>query len=158
MSQCLSPWRVCVHMHHCCCIMAAASSSSLLLLPSSSLRLLLLAASDPHGLVGRRVNIIQEDDSTVEAMVVDFNRANQHHVVLVPPDELGEELPLAEYPESYQVRRPCAAAAYMSRACMRACARAYGPPWCGGSVRVRRCDGRAAAAARPDGAAPRACR
>lgn len=88
--------------------MAAASSSSLLLLPSSSLRLLLLAASDPHGLVGRRVNIIQEDDSTVEGMVVDYNPLEQTHFVLVnigAADEACEPLPLVEYPDAYQVSR-----------------------------------------------------
>lgn len=62
--------------------------------------------ADPHGLVGKRVNIIQEDDSTVEGMIVDWNPSDQTHVVLVgmgTADEACEPLPLVEYPDAYQV-------------------------------------------------------
>lgn len=62
--------------------------------------------ADPHGLVGKRVNIIQEDDSTVEGMVVDYNVEDQTHFVLVnmgTADEACEPLPLVEYPEAFQV-------------------------------------------------------
>lgn len=41
-------------------------------------------------------------------MIVDFNRADQTHVVLVnmgTADEACEPLPLVEYPDAYQVRR-----------------------------------------------------
>ncbi|KAF8063687.1 hypothetical protein HT031_003542 [Scenedesmus sp. PABB004] len=62
-------------------------------------------SQDPHGLVGCRVNIIQEDDSVMEGMVVDFTPSTGAHYVLVglgTPDEAGDALPLLEYPESYQ--------------------------------------------------------
>lgn len=60
---------------------------------------------DPHGLIGKRVNIIQEDDSTVEGMIVDYNPAEQQHYVLVcigTADEACEPLPLVEFPDAYQ--------------------------------------------------------
>jgi DNA polymerase II small subunit/DNA polymerase delta subunit B len=55
--------------------------------------------------VGNRVNIIQEDDTTVEGMVVDFNAEDNTHFVVVPPDENGDALPLVEYPEAYEVSK-----------------------------------------------------
>lgn len=71
-----------------------------------SLKLHTPAHADPHGLVGKRVNIIQEDDSTVEGMVVDFNPGDQTHVVLVhigTADETCEPLPLVAFSDAYQV-------------------------------------------------------
>ena len=51
-----------------------------------------------------KVNIIQEDDSMVEAMVVNFNPDTQHHYVIVNLDTLeGDAVPLADYPDAYQV-------------------------------------------------------
>lgn len=57
--------------------------------------------------MGCRVNIIQEDDSVMQGMVVDFKPADGCHYVvcdLGTPQEGGDWLPLMEYPESYQVR------------------------------------------------------
>lgn len=62
--------------------------------------------ADPHGLVGMKVNIIQEDDSNVEGMVVNFDATTNQHYVLVglgTPDEAGDHVPLAEYPDAYNV-------------------------------------------------------
>lgn len=53
-----------------------------------------------------KVNIIQEDDSTIEGMVVNYDpTSNQHHVVvgLNTPEQAGDDVPLAEYPDAYEV-------------------------------------------------------
>lgn len=96
----------------CSCLAALPELLSSLnltpLLPSALLKSKPLKfCADPHGLVGKRVNIIQEDDSTVEGMIVDWNPSDQTHVVLVgmgTADEACEPLPLVEYPDAYQVR------------------------------------------------------
>jgi hypothetical protein len=75
------------------------------------------APADPHGLVGKRVNIIQEDDSTVEGMIVDFNPADQTHAVLVhigTADETCEPLPLVEFPDAYEVGMCCCVCGFVS--------------------------------------------
>jgi hypothetical protein len=63
--------------------------------------------ADPHRLVGMRVAITQEDDSTLEGMVVDYNADDNTHFVICnlgTPDEAGDALPLVEYPDACQVR------------------------------------------------------
>jgi hypothetical protein len=53
------------------------------------------------------VRLIQEDDSIVDGMVVDWNPADEQHTVCVyvgTPDETCEALPLLGYPDSYTVR------------------------------------------------------
>ncbi|WIA43007.1 hypothetical protein OEZ86_009542 [Tetradesmus obliquus] len=64
---------------------------------------------DPHRLVGQRVAITQEDDSTLEGMVVDYNAADGTHFVICNlgmPDEAGDALPLVEYPDACQILGP----------------------------------------------------
>jgi hypothetical protein len=54
-----------------------------------------------------RVAITQEDDSTLEGMVVDYNAEDNTHFVICNlgmPDEAGDALPLVEYPDACQVR------------------------------------------------------
>lgn len=56
--------------------------------------------------MGKRVNIIQEDDSNVEGMIVDYNPVDETHVVLVhigTADEACEPLPLVEFPAAFTV-------------------------------------------------------
>jgi hypothetical protein len=55
-----------------------------------------------------RVAITQEDDSTLEGMVVDYNADDNTHFVICnlgTPDEAGDALPLVEYPDACQVRQ-----------------------------------------------------
>ena len=76
---------------------------------------------DPHSIVGLRVTITQEDDSTVEVVVTGYDALTREHLVVPSEDFPGggsEPLPLMDHPEAYEIvgcepslYRPPAAAA-----------------------------------------------
>lgn len=62
--------------------------------------------AEPRTLIGKRISFLQEDDTTTEAIVTDYNsETRQHHVIAYPgtAEETTDWLPLEENPESYTV-------------------------------------------------------